>query len=116
MSDYQPDAYRLILLDNNLIKVFGDWYGGYLDDGAWRVNSGCTQIEEHDDHYKAFGYSGSTYYLNKSLNDLDKYTQGKLTAYGTMEYNQILNTLKEGGVDVKEISVEEAIKFLEENK
>jgi hypothetical protein len=33
-----------------------------------------------------------------------------------MKYNQILNTLKEGGVDVKEISVEEAIKFLGENK
>ena len=116
MTDYQPDAYRLILLDNKLIKVFGNWYGSYLDGDAWRVNSGCTRIEEHDDYYKVFGYSGSIYYLNKPLNPLDKYTQGKLTAYGSMKYNQILNTLKEGGVDVKEISVEKAIKFLEEDK
>ena len=98
---YCPDAYKIILVDKQLIKVFGSWAGWYLDGDAYRLNSGTTGITQDENHFYFKGYSGSTYQLRKS--------QGRLTSYTQAVYNELLET----GV-VEEISVEQAIKILEE--
>lgn len=109
-STYIPDAYQILLVDNSLIKVFATWYGGYLDGDAWRVSSGTTSIEEDEDYHYFHGYSGSCYLLRKGNEN------NSLTAYGNMKYNQIFETLLEGNVPVKEISIQEAINILKETK
>jgi hypothetical protein len=46
-------------------KVFGGWRGGYLGSDSCRLNSGITKVEDHDDHYRFYGYSGSVYWCYK---------------------------------------------------
>lgn len=103
---YIPDGYRFILIDTPdtpLIKLFASWSGGYLDADAWRMNSGCSSIVETEDNYLVYGFSGSCYTLRKH--------QGNLNAYSSSVYAKIL--VQSG---VQEISVQEAIKILEELK
>jgi hypothetical protein len=100
---YCPDAYRIILVDNHIVKVYASWSGGYLDGDAWKLNSGTVKIEQDEHYYYFKGYSGSTYQLRKEgeISSLTSYTQSV--------YNELLET----GL-VKEISVEQAIQILEE--
>jgi hypothetical protein len=98
---YCPDAYRVILVDNHIIKVYASWSGCYLNGDAYRLNSGTTKIEQDEHYYYFKGYSGSTYQLRKE--------NGRFTAYTQAVYSELLET----GL-VKEISVEQAIQILEE--
>ena len=99
--EYYPDGWRLILIDNQVIKLFSSWSGGYLDGNSWRLNSGCTKIEPTEYGYDVHGYSGSIYSIHKH--------QGNLNAYSSSVYAKIL--AQEG---VEEVSVERAIELLEE--
>lgn len=95
---YTPYAYRFILIDNELIKVFGSW------GEEWRLNSGVKSLTEDDYCYYAHGYSGSIYQLSKS-------SAGMLTSFTDGILNQLLTTLGEHG---RLMDHDEAIKLLKE--
>ena len=102
-----PDAWRFILIDNSLIKLFRSFDGGFAIGESWMLNSGCTKIIPVDHYYQVYGYSGSCHYIHKE--------QGHLNSYTSSVLRGIVKRLEEGGVDVREVSVEEAVRILEEN-
>ena len=53
-------------IDVPYYKVFAGWRGGYLDGDRWRLNSGITRVEEDDEYYYFYGYSGSCYKCHKN--------------------------------------------------
>lgn len=66
MREYTPDVWVVLEfnaphMEKPLRKVFGGWYGGFAGSNSWKLNSGITQVREHDGHYEFDGYSGSTY-------------------------------------------------------
>lgn len=56
---YNPDTQEIIY------KVLAGWYGGFTQANSWRLNSGITEIIEHENYYEVIGGSGSAYYCNK---------------------------------------------------
>lgn len=102
------DAYRFLLIDNSLVKLFRSFDGAFAIGEQWMLNSGCTKIIPVDDYWQVHGYSGSMYYIRKEQGHLNSYTSGAL--------RNIVKRLDEGGVDVRELSLEEAIRILEESK
>lgn len=104
-----PDGYRFLLIDNFLIKLFRSYDGGFAIAEQWCLNSGCTEIVpvEHN-YYRVHGYSGSVYTIHNE--------QGQLNSYTRMMYDKIIKQLSDAGVPVREISLQEAIDILEENK
>lgn len=103
-----PDAWRFILIDNNLVKLFRSFDGGFAIAEEWALNSGCTKIIPVDDYYQIHGISGSIYTIRKE--------QGRLNSYTSGVYRGILKKLEDADVPVREISLQEAIKYLEESK
>lgn len=101
-----PDGYRFIFIDNNLVKLFRSYDGGFAIAEEWALNSGCTKITPVDDYYQIHGFSGSIYTIRKEQGHLNSYTSGVL--------RNIVKRLEEGGVPVQEISLEEAVRILEE--
>jgi hypothetical protein len=82
-----PDKWVILKIYDNY-KVYGTWAGGYLGNDRWRLNSGITKVEQDDDFYYFYGYSGSIYRCHKK-------SYGVITSYG----NEILNKiLKQEGV------------------
>jgi hypothetical protein len=53
-----------------------------------------------------YGYSGSMYYIRNQ--------QGHLNSYTSSVLKSIVKKLEDGGVPVQEISLEEAVRILEE--
>lgn len=103
-----PDDYRFLLIDNSLVKLFRSYDGGWAIGESWMLNSGCTKIIPVDDYYQIHGISGSIYTIRKE--------QGRLNSYTSGVYRGILKKLEEGGVPVREISLEETIRILEDNR
>lgn len=59
-----PDKWVMIKITSNdktFYKIFGTWFGGYLDGDRWKINSGISSIDEDDDFYYFNGFSGSCY-------------------------------------------------------
>ncbi len=72
-----PDAWIVIKIDNGETvwhKLFVSWNGGYLNGDSWRMSSGISRIEEGENDFLVFGFSGSCYRCNKN-------TYGKLNSY-----------------------------------
>lgn len=104
-----PDGYRFLLIDNSLVKLFRSYDGGFAIGEEWALNSGTTKIILRDDGlYDVYGYSGSTHAIRKE--------QGHLNSYTSSVLRGIVKRLEDGCVGVREISLEEAIRILEENK
>jgi len=63
--NYTPDNWIILEMETPesgiFHKILGGWSGGYLDGNSWRLNSGVTTVEEHEDHFAVHGYSGSVY-------------------------------------------------------
>lgn len=78
---YQPEGWMLLSSkaeDNTTdVFVFGSWGDGR--DERWRRNSGITKVEEDNEHYYFYGYSGSCYKCAKGA-------YGKLTPYNHAVY------------------------------
>lgn len=102
------DAYRFILIDNSLVKLFASWDGAFAIGEQWQLNSGCVQIFPRGDVYDVLGYSGSIYRIRNE--------QGSLNSYTRMMYDKIVKQLSDAGVPVKEISLQQVIDILEESK
>jgi len=70
-----PERWVVLEMPNNNYKIFGTWYGGYLDSDRWKLNSGVKKVEQDDEFYYFYGVSGSCYKCHK-----DSY--GIATLYG----------------------------------
>lgn len=104
-----PDGYRFLLIDNNLVKLFRSFDGGFAIAEEWNLNSGTTKITPREDgYYDVHGYSGSIYTVRKE--------HGQLNSYTSSVYKSILKKLEDADVPVKELSLQEAIEYLEESK
>ena len=64
-SLYEPEEWVLVQVDEDLVKVFGSWRGGYISGDSWRMNSGIEKVEKDGDYWLFIGYSGSIYKCHK---------------------------------------------------
>jgi hypothetical protein len=79
-----PEKWTIIKIENKYHKVFATWTGGYLDSDRWKSNSGITKVEQDENFYYFFGFSGSCYKCHKK-------GYGVATSYSL----NILNTIIE---------------------
>lgn len=70
MSNYLPDSWVILKINDELYKVLAGWSGGYLSGDSWKINSGIVKIEEHDEYYSIYGESGSIYECHKNIEHL----------------------------------------------
>lgn len=103
--NYTPDGWTFLKIQvegcDPRIKVFASWSGGYLNGDSWRINSGCTKIDEKENEYVVSGYSGSQYILNKMANQITSYNKGVL--------DDMIAELRSYGHQAEIISVQDAI-------
>jgi len=79
---YEPEEWVLVKVDEDLVKVFGSWRGGYISGDSWRMNSGIEKIEEDGDYWLFIGYSGSVYKCHKDAYRITSpYNEGILASY-----------------------------------
>ena len=99
-----PDKFIVLKItapDYILYKVYGTWYGGYLGEDRWRLNSGIKGVNIHDDDYIDFiGYSGSVYrcVIGHNCYGTSLYSQGVLNniiKVGKEEYNTDIEIMPE---------------------
>ena len=55
-------------------KILAGWSGGYLHGDSWKLNSGCTKVEQDGDYYLFHGSSGSVYRVHKNSYRMSGYT------------------------------------------
>ena len=95
MRQYNPDKWLILKINDGvytLYKVFGSWYGGYLDGDSWRVNSGITKItfDKKINSYQFFGESGSIYICHKDCYGI--------SAYGSSVLQEFID-MSNGGIE-----------------
>lgn len=77
-----PDKWVVIKItspnDKPLYKVFASWYGGYLGQDSWRINSGIKIVEDCETYFNFIGYSGSCYQCRKGTYGCNIYTKSVL--------------------------------------
>jgi hypothetical protein len=79
MREYNPDKWVMLKFTNKgkvIYKVLASWYGGYAKGDSWKLNSGCTGIEEDGQLYRFSGSSGSVYQVHKATYGMSAYTMG----------------------------------------
>lgn len=90
MSDYTPDRWIMLKITHSghsTYKILAGWGGSYLYGQSWKLNSGCTKVEQEGDYFLFSGYSGSVYRCHKN-------------GYGTTSYTaQILNSFMDDAVE-----------------
>ena len=102
-----PDQWVIVKIEqggNALYKVFGSWFGGYLDGDRWKMNSGISRVEEQEGYYYFFGYSGSCYKCSKKgYGTGNSYTSGVLqNVIDTIEKRDdgsVISIINEAAVD-----------------
>lgn len=91
-------------------KVFGAWFGGYLDGDRWQLNSGIERVEEDNDNYYYYGYSGSCYKCRKGA-------YGTGTSYTSGVLDNMIKRASEGGVTVEIMDKDtDWMEFIEQHK
>lgn len=79
MSEYNPDKWVMLKIESKgqtTYKILASWAGSYLYGQSWKLNSGCTRIEDDGQCYLFHGYSGSVYRCHKSAYGMTSYTHG----------------------------------------
>jgi len=91
---YTPDKWMIIKINgkNPHYRVFGSWYGGYLDGDSWRMNSGIKKVSHDGDFYLFEGYTGSIYKCHKNSYGASIYSIGIL--------NNMISTQPEFGIEI----------------
>jgi hypothetical protein len=79
--EYIPDRWTIIELKTpheTVYKVLGSWYGGYLGNDSWRVNSGIRAVHKtrKAPQYHIHGHGGSIYLCGKRNYGMSMYTSG----------------------------------------
>lgn len=83
---YTPDKWVVLEFNNNgeiIRKVFAGWYGGWMQEDSWRMNSGITEVVETDKMYIFKGYSGSEYHCHKSAHGMSGYMASLYESFET---------------------------------
>ncbi len=68
-AKYVPDRWVILEISDGATftnKVFAGWYGGYLGEDSWKLNSGNVEEREFDDRWEFVGASGSVYVCRKN--------------------------------------------------
>ena len=97
-NQYTPAEWCLVRINDDLVKVFGSWRGGYISGDSWRINSGIEKVEEDGDYWLFIGYSGSVYKCHK-----DGYTINSPYNNGILATN-----------DLTQMKKAEALRFIKE--
>jgi hypothetical protein len=99
MSEYTPDKWLVVKIEGGKFpltyKVFACWYGGYLNEDSWKLNSGITKVTKEDNFYLFEGYSGSVYSCSEKRYGATMY------GYGVLQ--NIIEKSKEAGVNVEKM-------------
>jgi hypothetical protein len=87
-----PDKW--IIINTGLTyKVFATFYGGYLGNDSWKLNSGIKNIKEDENFYYFKGFSGSIYKCNKTSYGVSNYSGNVLQSF--INNSKITPLLKE---------------------
>lgn len=82
MNEYTPDKWVVVKIKGKSFpltyKVFGCWFGGFLNGNSWKLNSGITKVTEKDNCYYFEGYSSSIYVCTKGSYGTHLYGAGVL--------------------------------------
>jgi len=78
-----PERWVILKLPNNYYKVFATWAGGYLDGDNYKLNSGINKVEQDENFYYFFGFSGSCYKCHKK-------EYGTATSFGLGVLNKMI--------------------------
>lgn len=84
MAEYIPDRWVMLKITHSghsTYKVLAGWGGSYLHGQSWKLNSGCTSVEETHDEFRFSGHSGSVYTCNKSYYGTTGYTAQILAGF-----------------------------------
>lgn len=84
MREYNPDKWVMVKIThkgNVVYKILASWYGGFATGDSWKLNSGCTKIEEDGQTYLFSGSSGSVYRCHKNNYGMSGYTMGVLASF-----------------------------------
>lgn len=68
MTEYFPDRWVIVKINHpheTIYKVFGTWFGGFVEPETWRLNSGITRVEYKEGKFLFHGYSGSVYHCHE---------------------------------------------------
>lgn len=105
MSEYTPDKWAIIKISKpygTFYKVLGSWYGGYLSQDSWRLNSGITGVHKNGKMYEISGNSGSLYKCREGV-------------YGTTVFSlSALSSIASSRGLFELLSEEDATRYLEE--
>lgn len=93
---YEPEAWVLLDMGENVFKIFGAWRGSYLTGESWKMNSGIESVEEFEEYYDVLGYSGSIYRCYKNS-----------VHSGGMYTSRVLDDYKRKLPQIKEIDMED---------
>ncbi len=77
MNIYTPTGWKLFKNEGDYY-VFGSWIGTGLYGDSWRRNSGIVKVEEDDNYYYFYGYTGSCYKCHKENNCMTFWASGVL--------------------------------------
>lgn len=100
--EYCPDKWVMVKFVTEkqvTYKILASWAETFLDGASWKLNSGCTKIEEDGDWYLFFGYSGSVYRCHK--------TSYGMTGYTMAIYSRMQKQIAESIGSVMELMPEE---------
>lgn len=84
MSEYTPDRWvmlKIVHSGHTTYKILAGWGGSFTYGASWKLNSGCTKVEEVEDYYAFSGYSGSVYFCRKTAYGLTGYTAQVLEGF-----------------------------------
>lgn len=84
MREYNPDKWVMLKFIHNgsvIYKILATFYGGYLSGDSWKLNSGCTKIEEDGQCFLFHGSSGSVYRCHKNAYGMGGYTSGVYASF-----------------------------------
>lgn len=98
MSEYAPEQWAIVEITTPkktkpYYRIFGGWKGGFATGDSWKLNSGVVRVEEFENYYDFYGYSGSVYHCNKHSSEPTGWLAGVLN-------NLVINS-KEAGVEIK---------------
>ena len=79
----KPDRWVVVKITakdaDPIYKVLGSWYGGYLGENSWKLNSGISEVKDNEHHISFHGYSGSVYECNKYSYGMSALSSGVLS-------------------------------------
>jgi hypothetical protein len=102
-----PDKWVIIKIktpEETILKLFSTWFGGYLGNDSWRLNSGITEIIQEDDHYIIKGYSETEYTIHRDNTGTSGYT-GQVLQHQIL--GKIPNTIETSVI----LDIDEAIQY-----